>query len=75
MNNKIKLTQDNNWNNKYNKRGLTIDKNILEYELKRYFKWRTPTKKFNTFTQRLFSLGSTEYDNFINYLINKGYLR
>lgn len=70
----IKLTQDNNWINKDNRRGLTIDKDILEYELQSYFNWRTPTKRFKTFRQRFFSLGSSEHDKFINHLIdNKGY--
>lgn len=72
--NTIKLSQDNNWRNKYNKRGITIDRQTLEYELKSFFNWRTPTKKFNTFRQRYFNLGSTDYDRFINHLIdNKGY--
>lgn len=71
---KIKLVQDNNWNNHLNKKGIEIDKDILEYELPKFFSWRTPTKRFNTFTQRYFKLGSTEFDNFINYMVdNKGY--
>ena len=72
--NKIKLTQDNNWNNKHNKRGIEIDESTLEYELKTYFKWRTPTKIFNTFRERFSRLGSSDHDKFINHLIdNKGY--
>ncbi len=70
----IKLSQDNDWSNKDNKRGIVIDKEILEYELKLFFNWRTTTKRFNTFRERFSRLGSTEYDKFINYLIdNKGY--
>lgn len=70
----IKLSQDNNWSNKKNKRGITIDQKVLEYELKLFFNWRKPTKRFNTFRERFLSLGSTDYDKFINYLIdNKGY--
>lgn len=71
---KIKLVQDNNWNNKHNKKGLEIDVNTLEYELKLFFEWKTPTKKYNTFRERFSKLGSTDHDKFINHLINsKGY--
>lgn len=70
---KVKLSQDNNWNNKYDKRGIEIDKATLEYELQSFFGWRT-TKRFSTLRERFYSLGSSEHDKFINHLIdNKGY--
>lgn len=68
---KIKLKQDNNWSNKHNKRGIEISENVFEYELKSFFKWRTPTKRYKTMKERFYKLGSSDYDKFINHLINK----
>lgn len=72
---KITLVKDNNFGvfDNESKRKVTIEIAILTYEIKRYFKWLSPTKRYNTFVDRLFALGSHEYDKFINYLIKKGY--
>lgn len=72
-NEKIKLNQDNNWKNKHNRRGAHICECDLERELKAFFGWRTPTKRYKTMKERFYGLGSHDYDRFINYLVNMGY--
>lgn len=67
----VKLSQDNNWENKHNKRGIEISESIFEKELKAFFGWRTPTKKHKSLKERFGKLGSHKYDKFINHLINK----
>jgi len=69
----MKLTKDNNFgctasSQKYEKRDVSIDRIELEKEVKKYFKWRK-----GDFIKRLFSLGSHDFDGFINHLIDIGY--
>ncbi|EGQ2888055.1 hypothetical protein EOQ17_12935 [Staphylococcus pseudintermedius] len=45
-----KLQQDNS-----EKLTIKISKNDLEYELKRFFNWRTATKKYKSISDRFFS--------------------
>lgn len=73
----ITLSKDNKFGSFDNgsKRSVRIDKKTLTYEVRSYFNWRTPTKRYNTFIERFYGLGSYDYDNFINHLIRKGYWR
>lgn len=72
--NKIKISQDNNWNNKENRRGILIDKETLGMEAQSFFGWRSVTKKYTSYYDRFSKLGSSDRDKLINYLIdNKGY--
>ncbi len=66
----ITLSKDNDFTVK---RDVQIDRDTLIYELKRYFNWKSPTKRYNTFIERFYGLGTTQYDKFINHLIKLGY--
>lgn len=71
----ITLSKDNKFGSFDNgsKRKVQIDRDSLTYELKKYFNWRTPTSRYKTIIDRFYGLGSSEYDEFINHLIKKGY--
>ena len=71
------LIQDNGYNN--HEYGLDsgcytikVDENTLKFECRNFFKWRTPTKKYNSFYTRVNSLGSHKRDEFIAYLATQG---
>ena len=51
----------------------TIDEGTLEMELKRYFGWRTPTKRYKTMRDRFDGLGTGNHDKFISYLVTGKY--
>lgn len=75
MDNMITLSKDNKFGafDNGSKRSVQINKDILPYELKKFFNWRTPTKRYKTLVDRFYGLGSSNYDKFINHLIDKGY--
>ena len=47
------------------KRTINLNDEEIENLCKKILKWKTPTKKYKTITQRLFSSGSSTYDYFI----------
>lgn len=63
-----KLQQDNS-----EKLTIKISKNDLEYELKRFFNWRTATKKYKSISDRFFHQVSHNYDRFIRHCYLNGY--
>ncbi|MDT0700411.1 hypothetical protein [Staphylococcus chromogenes] len=69
----ITLTQDNGSCNGFEILTVEIEEFEIAYLCKRFFGWRTPTKKYKTFKDRLMSQGSRNYDEFINYCFNLGY--
>ncbi|AYP68179.1 hypothetical protein PQE75_gp047 [Bacillus phage vB_BcoS-136] len=62
------LTQDNGGCNNFEKRTVKISDSNLTFELKRFFGWR---KDVNA--DRMYKLGSSDYDKFIKYLSENGY--
>lgn len=70
------ISKDNKFGETDNgsKRSIQIDGHTLVYEARKFFGWKTPTKRYSSFLDRFDGLGSYDYDRFINHLIkNKGY--
>ena len=52
---------------------ITVSYGELEYYAKDLFKWRSATKRYNSIVERVFSLGSRDYDRLIEFIaIRKG---
>lgn len=62
----LTLQQDNS-----EKLKVSVERVALERYAKIFFNWRTSTKKYKTISERVFALGSTDYDNFIEFLYNR----
>lgn len=62
----LTLQQDNS-----EKLKVSVERLALERYAKMFFNWRTPTKKHKTISERVFALGSTDYDKFIEFLYNR----
>lgn len=62
----ITLRQDKGTD--FKKRSVEISEEKLNYELKKHFKWRKGNPK-----ERFFKLGTTDFDGFIQTLIDLGY--
>ena len=74
----IKLIQDNGeCNNKYGLEcgcyTVNVNESLLQFECRNFFNWRTSTKKYNSYAERVNALGSHKRDKFIAYLSTKGY--
>lgn len=67
------LTMDNGGCNGGKKLSVTSSIEHFEYLAKQYFNWRTSTKQYKSIFERLTSLGSSNYDEFILYCHNRGY--
>lgn len=62
----LTLQQDNS-----KKLKVSVERIALERYAKMFFNWKTPTKKHKTISERVFALGSTDYDKFIEFLYNR----
>ena len=62
------LTQDNS-----NKLSITTSVYNIEYHAKMFFGWKSSTKRYNSIIDRVYSLGSADYDKFIKYMYELGY--
>ena len=52
---------------------ITVSHDDLVYYAKQVFKWRSSTKRYNSIVERVFSLGSRDYDRLIEFIaIRKG---
>ena len=52
---------------------ITVSHDEVEYYAKDLFKWRSATKRYNSIVERVFSLGSSDYDRLIEFIaIKKG---
>lgn len=70
----ITLTMDNGSCNDFKKISINFESvETVEELAKRYFNWRTPTKKYKSIYERLLSIGSSRYDAFILYCHKLGY--
>ena len=67
----ITLTMDNGSCNDFKK--ISINVETIEELAKSYFNWRTPTKKYKSIYERLLSIASSRYDEFILYCHKLGY--
>lgn len=73
MEEKIKLQMDSGACNDGNKLAVEITEMEIENEAKRFFGWRSATKRYNSISNRVKGLGSSEYDRFILHLNISGY--
>lgn len=62
------LIQDNS-----DKLSIRASVNDIEYHAKMFFNWRSSTKQYSSIIDRVYSLGSTNYDKFIKYMYELGY--
>ena len=62
------LRQDNS-----NKLSITATVYDIEYHAKMFFNWKTSTKRYNSILDRVYGLGSTDYDALIKYMHDLGY--
>lgn len=70
----ITLTMDNGSCNDFKKISINFEHvETIEELAKSYFNWRTPTKKYKSIYERLLSIGSSRYDEFILYCHKLGY--
>lgn len=70
----ITLTMDNGSCNDFKKISINFEHvETIEELAKSYFNWRTPTKKYKSIYDRLLSIGSKRYDEFILYCHKLGY--
>ncbi|HDA6960716.1 TPA: hypothetical protein O5S45_002896, partial [Staphylococcus aureus] len=64
----ITLTMDNGSCNDFKKISINFESvETIEELAKSYFNWRTSTKKYKSIYDRLLSIGSKRYDEFILY--------
>lgn len=64
----LTLQQDNS-----KKLKISIERRILEEYAKKFFNWRTPTMKYESYSERVYALGSSDYDRLITFLHKLGY--
>lgn len=70
----ITLTMDNGSCNDFKKISINFESvETIEELAKSYFNWRTLTKKYKSIYDRLLSIGSKRYDEFILYCHKLGY--
>lgn len=50
---------------------VTVSHNQLEIYAKEFFNWRGATKHYKSVTDRVFSLGSRDYDNLIEFIAKR----
>lgn len=62
------LRQDN-----ASKLSITANVDDIEYHAKQLFKWRSSTKRYNSIIDRVYGLGSSDYDKLIKYMYDLGY--
>ena len=48
-------------------------KSDIESEAKRFFNWRSSTKKYNSIFDRVMAQGSSKFDDFVIYMVEQGY--
>ena len=73
MNKEYTMTYDNKHMSGGGRIKITVSHDELEYHAKQLFKWRSSTKRYNTIVERVFSLGSRDYDRLIEFIaIRKG---
>ena len=62
------LIQDNS-----DKLSIEASINDIEYHAKMFFNWRSSTKRYGSIIDRVYGLGSTNYDRFIKHMYDLGY--
>lgn len=73
MNKEYTMTYDNKHMSGGDRIEITVSHDEVDYYAKQLFKWRSATKKYNSIVERVFSLGSSDYDRLIEFIaIKKG---
>ena len=73
MNKEYTLTYDNKHMSGGKRVEISVSHDEVEYYAKDLFKWRSATKRYNSIVERVFSLGSSDYDRLIEFIaIKKG---
>ena len=73
MNKEYTLTYDNKHMSGVERVEISVSHDEVEYYAKDLFKWRSATKRYNSIVERVFSLGSSDYDRLIEFIaIRKG---
>ena len=73
MNKEYTLTYDNKHMSGGERVEISVSHDEVEYYAKDLFKWRSATKRYNSIVERVFSLGSSDYDRLIEFIaIKKG---
>lgn len=68
MDKEYSMTYDNKHMSGGERIKITISQGSLEYYAKELFKWRSATKRYNSIAERVFSLGSRDYDRLIEFI-------
>lgn len=55
------------------KLSITATKSDIEREAKKFFGWRSNTKRYDNIFQRVMAQGSSSFDDFIIYMYRQGY--
>ena len=71
MNKEYTLTYDNKHMSGGERIEITVSRDELEYYAKQLFNWRCATKRYNSIADRVFSLGSMEYDTLIEFIARR----
>ena len=73
MNKYYNMTYDNKHISGGKRVEISVSHDDLVYYAKQVFKWRSSTKRYNSIVERVFSLGSRDYDILIEFIaIRKG---
>lgn len=52
---------------------VEASKSDIESEAKRFFNWRSGTKRYDSIFVRVMAQGSTKFDDFVIYMVEQGY--
>ena len=71
MKKEFTMTYDNKHVSGGSRVEITVSSDELEYYAMNFFNWRGATKRYNSVVDRVFSLGSTDYDNLIEFMAKR----
>ena len=73
MDKEYTMTYDNKHMSGGERIEISVSRDEVEYYAKELFNWRSATKRYNSIVERVFSLGSRDYDRLIEFIaIRKG---
>ena len=68
MDKEYTMTYDNKHMSGGERIEITVSRDELEYYAKQLFNWRCATKRYNSIVERVFFLGSRDYDRLIEFI-------
>lgn len=71
MDKEYTMTYDNKHMSGGERIEITVTYSEVEYYAKELFKWRSATKRYNSIVERVFSLGSSDYDRLIEFIAKR----